>query len=116
MLCAAQTAFTRLPASASRNIPMICSSLNRLLFMFCSFSQAELHLCHVPLLGVRPTYVKNYSNGVCLDCLKQLNRFKEKIDNAPERESTTRLPFTTLERAVIFELHKFFGPELTRRF
>jgi DNA-binding NarL/FixJ family response regulator len=22
--------------------------------MFCSFSQAELQLCHVPLLGVRP--------------------------------------------------------------
>ena len=47
-------AFTGLPASASRNIPMICSSLNRLLFMFCSFSQAELQLCHVPLLGFRP--------------------------------------------------------------
>src|SRR4030095_13390863 len=54
MLCTAQTAFTGLPASASRNIPMICSSLNRLLFMFCSFSQAELHLCHVPLLGASP--------------------------------------------------------------
>src|SRR4029077_15693551 len=46
--------FTGLPASASRKIPIICSSLNRLLFMFCSFSQAELQLSHVPLLGVRP--------------------------------------------------------------
>src|SRR5262245_15426298 len=33
---------------------MICSSLNRLLFIFCSFSQAELQLSHVSLLGVRP--------------------------------------------------------------
>ena len=57
MLCAAQTALIGLPASASRNIPIICSSLNRLLFMFCSFSQAELQLCHVPLLGVSPVGV-----------------------------------------------------------
>jgi hypothetical protein len=31
--------------------------------MFCSFSQAELQLCHVPLLGVRPP-VQGYVTGL----------------------------------------------------
>ena len=38
MLCAPHTTFTGLPACASLNIPIICSSLNRLLFiLFSSF-------------------------------------------------------------------------------
>ena len=50
----------RPPGFASRNIPIICSSLNRLLFILCSFSQAELQLRHVPPSRFRASRTKNW--------------------------------------------------------
>src|SRR5438105_1557448 len=37
MLCRAHTSLTVLPPSASRSTPIICSTVNRLFFMFRSF-------------------------------------------------------------------------------
>src|SRR5580692_2492905 len=55
MLCLAHTTFTELSPSASFNIPMICSSLNLLLFIRSAFPfAAELQFCHVHFSGVRP--------------------------------------------------------------
>src|SRR5277367_3828863 len=41
MLCFAHTAFVVMPPAASRKIPTTCSSLYRLLFMFCPFLEDQ---------------------------------------------------------------------------
>jgi hypothetical protein len=55
MLWAAHTARVLPPPWTSRKIPMICSSLNRLLFIGSAPSKgAELHFSTVLFQGVRP--------------------------------------------------------------
>lgn len=52
MLCLAHTARTVPPALTSRNIPTICSSLNRLFFMlFCSSFRGITTFNPCPLFG-----------------------------------------------------------------
>src|SRR5258706_16446926 len=58
MLCWSHTAFVVRPPAASRKIPTTCSSLYRLLFMFCPFLEDQNYTfnpSHFPGSGHRPS-------------------------------------------------------------
>lgn len=96
MLCLAHTAFTVLAPPASLNAPMICSSLNRLLFIwFCLSIGAELHFSSVLFFGVRP--LESHSAAPAT-IRRKLSALASLFDHLCEANSVTYNPLRGVKR------------------